>query len=121
MCGVLFRGIYGDKVVVKFKGLGIRYMTFLMEYQDEYYVSSTSNILGEHCTVVDHPIPPTTLSKSTLWGEVNQTQKKKTTVRIELDYYLDDDSYPDKPGFDVICFWKLDAKYLTLKRLVRLS
>ena len=76
MCGVLFRGIYGDKVVVKFKGLGIRYMTFLMEYQDEYYVSSTSNILGEHCTVVDHPIPPTTLSKSTLWGEVNNSKEE---------------------------------------------
>ena len=40
-------------------------------------------------------------------------------MRTELDYYLDDDPYPDRPGFDVLHFWKLDPKYPTLKKIVR--
>jgi len=52
-------------------------------------------------------------------GEAKKTQKKKTNVRTESDYYLDDDPSPDRPGFNALHFWKLDPKYPTLKKIAR--
>ena len=40
-------------------------------------------------------------------------------MRTELDYYLDDDPYRDRPGFDVLHFWKFNPKYPTLKKIAR--
>jgi len=116
-----FEVIYGDKAygeVQRVKGL---LYDLLMEYQgcSEDYVPSTSDVLGKRHAMVDLHVPPMTQCKSTLWGEAKKTQKKKTNVRTELDYYLDDDPYPDRPGFDVLHFWKLDPKYPTLKKIAR--
>ena len=116
-----FEVINGDEAFSEVQRIKSFLYDLLMEFQgySEDYVSSTFDVLGKRQAVVDPPIPPTTQSKSTMWGEAKKTQKKKTNVRTELDYYLDDDPYPDSLGFDVLHFWKLDPKYPTLKKIAR--
>jgi len=42
--------------------------------------------------------------------KLRKLKKRRKNIRIELDYYLDDDPYPDSLRFDVLHFWKLDPK-----------
>jgi len=114
-----FEVIYGDEAYSEVQRIKSFLYDLLMEYKrySEDYVPSASDVLGKRQAVVDPPIPPTTQSKSTMWCEAKKTQKKKTNVRTKLDYYLDNDPYPDSLGFDVLHFWKLHPKYSTLKKI----
>jgi len=70
-----FEVIYADEAYSEVQRIESFLYDLLMEYQgySEYYVSSTYDVLGKRQAVVDPPIPPTTQSKITMWGEAKKT------------------------------------------------
>jgi len=46
-------------------------------------------------------------------------RKKKTNVRSEFEYYLEDPALPDCKDFDILNFWRSDLKYPTLRKIAK--
>ncbi|KAE8702437.1 hypothetical protein F3Y22_tig00110482pilonHSYRG00041 [Hibiscus syriacus] len=54
------------------------------------------------------------------WTQIKNNKKKKVNVRCELDHYPEDDALPESSAFDVFHYWKVDLKYPTLKKELRI-
>lgn len=112
-----FEKIYGedsfmevDKVKSLLFALLHQYRGSNNETEGQEYVSSTF-LPGKRQVSSDNYEDGFSLAK--------RSRKKKTNVRSELEYYLEEPAFPDCNEFDILNYWKSDLKYPTLRKIAK--
>ncbi len=114
-----FNKIYGDMADFEIEKVKNLMYDLLTEYQDtsnhevegQEYVPPNSDVLGKRHAISDDDEDDFILAK--------KSRKKKTNVRSELEFYLEETAFPDCKEFDILNFWKADLKYPTLRKIAK--